>query len=247
MNIGIDVDGVIFDTERLIKFQAEIYDLLFLRKKGATDKSGMYPDERYKNSWLRNHLDHFKIAFLKPLCKEANLIPGAKSIITWLKEDGNTLVIISARGTREITGARDLHKIALQSFKKHGLTFDEYCWGQLSKVDACKKYNIDLMIDDSPSVCKELSENGIKTLYFRDVNMKKLKPNENLIEVNNWAEVYREYLAMIPPEMQEQCVAMHQKEIYPPHILNPNFYNAIKARKQIYHQPTEEPNKPEKQ
>ncbi|MCI8411365.1 MAG: hypothetical protein HFJ40_02785 [Clostridia bacterium] len=47
------------------------------------------------------------------------------------------------------------------------------------------------MIDDSYDVCRKLSQNGIKTIYFRDKEMKKLEQNENLIEVSNWGEIYR--------------------------------------------------------
>ncbi len=47
------------------------------------------------------------------------------------------------------------------------------------------------MIDDSYDVCKKLSDNGIKSIYFRDKEMKKLEPNEYLIEVSNWGEIYR--------------------------------------------------------
>ena len=48
------------------------------------------------------------------------------------------------------------------------------------------------MIDDSYDVCKRLSENGIKSIYFRDKEMKKLEQNEYLREVSNWGEIYIE-------------------------------------------------------
>ena len=47
------------------------------------------------------------------------------------------------------------------------------------------------MIDDSYDICKRLSENRIKTIYFRDKEMKKLEQNEYLKEVSNWGEIYR--------------------------------------------------------
>ena len=47
------------------------------------------------------------------------------------------------------------------------------------------------MIDDSYEVCKKFTKNGIKTIYFRDKDIKKLEQNESLIEVNNWREFYR--------------------------------------------------------
>jgi len=47
------------------------------------------------------------------------------------------------------------------------------------------------MIDDSYDVCKKLSLNEIKTIYFRDKEMKVLEQNKNLKEVSNWGEICR--------------------------------------------------------
>ena len=47
------------------------------------------------------------------------------------------------------------------------------------------------MIDDDWKIAKKLSENNIKTLYFRDTNLVELEENEYLKEVNNWGEIYR--------------------------------------------------------
>ena len=47
------------------------------------------------------------------------------------------------------------------------------------------------MIDDRAKICKTISENDIRTLYFRDAGREKLEENKYLKEVNNWGEVYR--------------------------------------------------------
>ena len=47
------------------------------------------------------------------------------------------------------------------------------------------------MIDDDYKIIKQLAENGIKTLYFRDTGLKKLEENEYIKEVNNWGDIYR--------------------------------------------------------
>ena len=47
------------------------------------------------------------------------------------------------------------------------------------------------MIDDNWKIIKKLSENNIKTLYFRDTNLIKLPENEYIKEVSYWGEVYR--------------------------------------------------------
>ena len=47
------------------------------------------------------------------------------------------------------------------------------------------------MIDDDWRIIKKLAENNIKTLYFRDTNLKVLEENKYIKEVNNWGQVYR--------------------------------------------------------
>lgn len=47
------------------------------------------------------------------------------------------------------------------------------------------------MIDDDWRIIKELSDNKVKTLYFRDTGLMKLPENEYIKEVNNWGDVYR--------------------------------------------------------
>jgi len=54
-----------------------------------------------------------------------------------------------------------------------------------------KKENVDIMIDDDWKIIKKLADNYVKTLYFRDTNLKKLDENEYIREVNNWGEIYR--------------------------------------------------------
>ena len=47
------------------------------------------------------------------------------------------------------------------------------------------------MIDDNPNICQKLSNNNIKTIYFRNVYGKKVEESQYLKEVKNWGEIYR--------------------------------------------------------
>lgn len=80
---------------------------------------------------------------------------------------------------------------AMRLLKENNITFDKYFWKIENKLTVCKKEKIDLMIDDDWKIIKQLSENKIKTLYFRDTNLKKLEENEYVKEVNNWGDIYR--------------------------------------------------------
>ena len=78
----------------------------------------------------------------------------------------NKLIIISAIGGM----IEEMKDVAIEKFEKEGI------------------YLINIIGSD---VCKKLSSNGIKTIYFRDKEMKVLEQNENLKEVSNWGEIYR--------------------------------------------------------
>lgn len=104
-----------------------------------------------------------------------------------LKKDLHELIIVTARGGE----LKEMRTAMEQKMQEEGLQFSKYYWAIEDKVEVCKKENINVMIDDSPIVCKELASNQIRTLYFRDVNREKLEENEYLKEVNNWGEIYR--------------------------------------------------------
>ena len=74
---------------------------------------------------------------------------------------------------------------------ENNIKFDKYFWSVKDKVDICKKEKIDLMIDDDWRIIEAMAENNIKSLYFRDTNLRKLKKTKIITEVNNWGDVYR--------------------------------------------------------
>lgn len=183
MKIGLDMDGVIFDSENEIRIQAELDDLLKYKRNGVDHPEEFWEKDRY--NWTEKQLMEFR-SNMKEIIARSHLMPGAKRILDMLKKEGHELIVITARG---IVGPSI--EECIEQFKKYDLEFDKCYWKVEDKVEVCKKEKIDLMIDDSPIHCKKLVENKIKTLYFRDVNRKKLEENEYLKEVNHWGEVYR--------------------------------------------------------
>lgn len=104
-----------------------------------------------------------------------------------LQKEGNELIIISARGGM----VEEMKDVAIEKFYEENLSFNKYYWHQDDKLEIALQEQIDFMIDDSYDVCKKLSESQIKTIYFRDKEMKKLEQDEYLKEVSNWGEIYR--------------------------------------------------------
>ena len=86
---------------------------------------------------------------------------------------------------------KEMEDDAKRVLNENGILFDKYYWGQKDKLEVCLKENIDIMIDDDWKIIKKLSDNSVKTLYFRDTNLKKLEETECIREVNNWGDIYR--------------------------------------------------------
>lgn len=185
MRIGIDIDGVILDYERVLKTYGDLYDFIELKKDGIINRNEHYLRNRY--DWTDEERMNFVNKYFLKLSKQTPLIPGAKDVIDMLQKEGNELIIISARGGM----IEEMKDVAIEKFNEEGISFNKYHWKQNDKLEVAKKEEIDIMIDDSYDVCKKLSLNGIKTIYFRDKEMKVLEQNENLKEVSNWGEIYR--------------------------------------------------------
>lgn len=188
MRIGIDIDGVILDTENVFRVKAELYDLLTLHKNGQINTT-FWAQTRY--DWNEEEVKNYRLQYLREASREAELKPGAKEVLDLLAKE-HTLVIITARGNPEDKDTyEEMRRIVEEKFDKVGISFAKYYWGIKNKLEIVKKENINVMIDDRADICKTMAENGIKTLYFRDVNREKVEETNLLKEVNHWGEVYR--------------------------------------------------------
>lgn len=185
MKIGIDIDGVILDYERVLKTYGDLYDFIELKKNGIINRHEHYLRNRY--NWTEEERMNFVNKYFLKLSKQTHLIPGAKDVINMLQKERHELIVISARGGM----VKEMKDVAIEKFEEENIKFSKYYWKQNDKLEVAKKEKIDYMIDDAYHVCKKLSENGIKTIYFRDKEMKKLEQNEYLKEVSNWGEIYR--------------------------------------------------------
>lgn len=185
MNIGIDVDGVLLDFEERFRYKAEIFDYLEKKNNKVKDKESYIIEEKY--NWSKYDWNIFANKYLIKLSKDSNIIPGVKEVINLLKIDGHKLFIISARGTE----FEDMITIVSEKFEKENLKFDKYYWKTKNKLEIIQKEKIDIMIDDNPNICKRLSNDNVKTIYFRNAYGKKLEESQYLKEVKNWGEIYR--------------------------------------------------------
>lgn len=184
MKIGIDLDGVVIDSENTWRVYEEVFDIEDVGGNNIINKEEPYFQQRY--NWNEETQDKFWKNCVLKASIDSNLMPGFKFVYNLLK-DNNEFIVITARGGR----IPELIDDAKEKFEKNNIKFDKYYWNIHNKAEICKKENIDIMIDDNWMNCKDIASNGIKTLYFKATDLKILKETEYLKQVTNWGEIYR--------------------------------------------------------
>ena len=185
MKIGIDLDGVVIDSETTFRTYEEIFDIDVLKGNHLINKEEPKFQARY--NWTNEQEKEFIEKYFLIVSKESNLMSGFIGIYNLLKEQGHEFVVITARGGF----VKEMKDDAIRLLEENNIKFDKYYWNVDDKLEICKNEKVDIMIDDDWKIIKRLAENEVKTLYFRDTNLMKMKENKYIKEVNNWGEIYR--------------------------------------------------------
>lgn len=185
MRIGIDLDGVVIDSETTFRTYEEIYDMDVLKGENLINREEPKFQTRY--NWTEEQETEFIKNYFMKVAKESNLMSGFIGVYNLLRSQGHEFVVITARGGY----VEELKDDAMRLLNENNIKFDKYYWKISDKLEICKKEKVDIMIDDDWRIIKNLADNSVKTLYFRDTNLKKLEENEYIKEVNNWGDIYR--------------------------------------------------------
>lgn len=192
MKIGIDLDGVVFDSEKEYRVYSELYDMLDLKQNSKTDNRKLAFQDRF--NWTQEEIDGFLKKYHKQITLESNFMPGAQKVLKMLKEDGHTLILVTARGSLN----KDMIKLTENRLKQKDMDlFDKYYWAVKNKAEVCVKEKIDLMIDDSLNHIKAVADAKIKAIYLKDAPSYDLEENEYSKVLYNWGEIYRYIKEMI--------------------------------------------------
>ena len=186
MRIGIDLDGVVFDSEKEFRVYSELFDMIDLKQNSKTDNRKLKFQDRFQ--WTQKETEDFLKKYHKQIIEESNFMPGVKRILKLLKEEGNSLILITARGGIN----KDMIKITEERLKENGMDiFDKYYWATENKEEVCKKENIEIMIDDFCKNCESIANSKIKTIYLKDAPSYDLEENKYIKVLYNWGEIYR--------------------------------------------------------
>lgn len=189
MKIGIDIDGVITDV---IRYACDYGSKYFFEKYGKLDIN--------INSWSLK--DMFNVtdkedeecwsAISKNYSINEHTRPFASEIINKLKNSGNQIYIITARGTsKENKVDKKTIKTVKRWLKKNKISYNKLIFNK-EKLEICKKYNIDIIIEDKTENINSISKE-IPVICFHENHNKKLK-GKNIYRAYSWYDVYYQYL-----------------------------------------------------
>jgi len=184
MKIGIDLDGVVIDSEATFRTYEEIFDIDTVKGNNLINREEPKFQARY--NWTEEQKQEFIEKYFLTVSKESNLMSGFIGVYNLLKKQGHKFVVITARGGF----VKEMKDDAIRLLEENNIDFDKYYWKIDDKLEVCKNENVDIMIDDDWRIINKLAKNNIKTLYFRDTNLVKLEENKYIKEVNNWGDIY---------------------------------------------------------
>ena len=117
------------------------------------------------------------------------MLPNANKVIKKLKEQGDTIHFITAR-LMNIEGC-DTESITRKSLSNFDIPYDTLSLHISDKISFFKEQKIDICIEDSFETCKQLTDNGIKSILMT-TKMNSQIESGDIVRVNSWDEIYDE-------------------------------------------------------
>lgn len=189
MIIGVDADGVLTDMQ---EFNYQCGKQYF--KKEIVDPAGYSVKEIFGVGKVEELF--YGLQYFPKYCKEYPPREDAAAVLQLLREEGHDLHEITAR--KFVTFKNFIGKYSKKWFvewcEKYGFSFSSITFcseknGPEDKYNACKRLNVDVMIDDRPEIVLYLAERGIPVLMMDAPYNQEVK-HENVTRVYGWKDVY---------------------------------------------------------
>lgn len=193
MRIGIDIDDTAVITVNSMLKYADQYNKEVLGKDEIKNSLGLIKNRYYLKAiygWNDKEKFDFFNMYYKNVLEECKPMDYVSKVCNQFKEDENEIYFITARlNNIENCNTEEITKKTLQ---ENNIPYDKLIINASDKIEAARKYNIDLFIEDSFETCSQLSEIGINNILMT-TKMNEQIDEGKIIRVSNWNEVYEEY------------------------------------------------------
>ncbi len=188
MKIGVDVDGVLTNIE---KYQLEKGSIFFDKyNKKIVDPKGYETTTIFDVSSELDDL--FWNEYYRDYCTNSCCREYANDVINKLKNEGNEIIIITARSTWIPTdnsmSREEARNIIINWLKQNDICYDKIIISEEDKLDICLNNNIDIMIEDKVDNINKISTK-IPVICFNAGYNEKCK-GENIYRAYSWYDIY---------------------------------------------------------
>lgn len=174
MKIGIDLDDTICRTTEIVHDRVEKY----------ASQQNLNPLDVMNDEVLK---EEFFNQYLEDIYTNVEIKRDVEKVLKRLKNKGNEIYIITARSNSFVSTEINVTEITKKWLKEHGIEVEGIitsAYGE-AKAKACKRLQLDWMIDDDPMNYKQITAHGIKCILFDDRG----KYNLNEYYATTWQEV----------------------------------------------------------
>lgn len=190
MRIGIDIDGVLTDIEQ---WQLDYGSKFYFEKYGKEiqNNEGYETTEIFKVDSKLD--DEFWTEYFKDYSTNVDVRKLASEVIQKLKQDGNEIYIITARGSflshsASVMSIEDNKNIVLEWLRKNEIEYDKIIFSPEDKLSICLENNINVMIEDKVDNINKISTR-IPVICFHAGYNKNCKGN-NIFRCYSWYDIY---------------------------------------------------------
>lgn len=181
MKIGIDIDDTITNSTKTVKKYLKLYG-----KKYSDEETLMNNiNDIIRGFFVNEAISAFFSDYSLKISSELEVKEDAVEIINKLKEEGNEIIIITARSNNYY---KDVDTFCKEFLDSKGIKYDKLITGQKYKIEACKKEKIDIMFDDAVDTCEDINKNGIEAILFNSEINENIKTDCK--RISTWKEVY---------------------------------------------------------
>ena len=190
MRIGIDIDGVLTDIEQWqldygSKFYFEKYGKEIKNNEGYETTDIFDVDSSLDDEFWNENFKNYSI--------NVDVRKFAGEVIRKLKQDGNEIYIITARGgfsshSSNVMSIEENKDIVLEWLKRNKIEYDKIIFSPEDKLNICIDNNIDLMIEDKVDNINKISTKISVICFHAGYNKNCI--GKNIIRCYSWYDIY---------------------------------------------------------
>lgn len=179
MVIGFDIDNVIADFDKVAMEK--------ISKSGVKLIKTDTPSYAQRFDWTLEQKEEYFAKHVKNICQVLPIRKNVRFVLNNLIAGGHSVVLISFRNRDK--GFGDLTKLTVKWLEKHKVPYTTLVIStSINKTDECKKYNVDVFLDDRVDAVLEMRKNGVNAVAMKTrYNGEEIKQTQN---AQSWLDFY---------------------------------------------------------